>query len=77
MILAVVVGAAGAAVYYLVQSIFVFRLAVRPAGGGLLDMARAIGPSIAASALSIGPAWGLAQLIPDTRVGLFAQGAVT
>lgn len=69
--------AAGAAVYYFVTSVIVFCLAVRPAGGGIMDMVKTIGPSMLASTLSIGPAWALSQLLPDTKLGLFLQGAVT
>jgi PST family polysaccharide transporter len=64
--------AAGASAYYLLAS---FVVAVHPAGGGLRDFIRTLGPPMLASALAIGPAWWISALLPDTRVGLVAQGA--
>ncbi len=68
--------AAGASAYYLLNGLVSFLTAVRPAGGGVLDFVRTLGPPILASGLAIGPAWWISTFLPDSKPGLVAQGAV-
>lgn len=68
--------AAGAGAYYVLSAVLAFMVATRPAGGRFADFVRTLGPSVLGSTLAIGPAWWLSTLLPDTKLGLIAQGAV-